>query len=214
MSDLYRTSTVLLNGLRDSSDSNIWASFDRRYRPIIVGFALSLGLRPQDAADVAQETMTQFLLEFRAGHYDPARGRLRTWLIALAKSRIAQLRRSRARLRDWRGDSALIDLADEAELDRLWQNERRKYILQQALVQLRTCTRFEGRTIDAFELLVLRAMPVGAVANQLGMSAHDVYLAKSRVTRRLRELVATLEASFDDDVVVPADPTERSGAAS
>ena len=47
------TTTVLLEGLLDSGNEAVWREFDARYRPIIVGFARTLGLDPDDAADVA-----------------------------------------------------------------------------------------------------------------------------------------------------------------
>ena len=37
-----------------------------------------------------------------------------------------------------------------------------------------------------------------ALAEQMGMSTHDVYLAKSRVAARLREIVQRLEAEYEE----------------
>jgi hypothetical protein len=71
-----RTTTALLEGLHDPADAVAWEQFDRRYRPIVVGFASRLGLADADAADVAQEVMLQFVKEYRAGKYDRQRGRL------------------------------------------------------------------------------------------------------------------------------------------
>ena len=36
--DLERTTTALLNGLFDPRNAAAWETFDRRYRPILVGF--------------------------------------------------------------------------------------------------------------------------------------------------------------------------------
>jgi RNA polymerase sigma-70 factor, ECF subfamily len=198
MIDRSSTTTVLLEGLRDPADAQVWEMFDRRYRPIVLGFASAAGLSDADAADVAQEAMTQFLQEYRAGRYDRTRGRLRTWLIAITKTRIALHRRAQARTRQWRGDSALIDLADHNRLDAIWEEQRRRHLLREALRELREQSRFADRTIEAFELLVLRGQSVQTVAGQLDISAHDVYLAKSRVTARLREILSSLEERFDD----------------
>lgn len=202
MVDPSRTTTVLLEGLRHPSDAQAWETFDNRYRPIVIGFAVRMGLPDADAADVAQETMAQFVQEFRAGRYDRTRGRLRTWLIAMARSKIAMLRRQRARRGDWRGDSALIDLANSRGLIEIWETQRREHILRTALGELRESTRLEERTIHAFELLVVRDMPAAAVARQLGVTTHDVYQAKSRVAQRLREILTSLESCFDDGAVI------------
>ena len=209
MGDASQTSSVLLHGLFDLTDAAAWEEFDRRYRPIVVGFARRAGLSDTDAADVAQETMAQFVRAYVAGEYDRARGRLRTWLIALTKSKVAQAYRARARRGGMRGDSGLIDLADKAGLEALWEAERRRHLLRLALASLGGNSRLHPRTIRAFELLVLRAIPVAAVAEQLAMSPHDVYLAKGRVARRLQELLADLETRFDDAEISGGHPGDR-----
>jgi RNA polymerase sigma-70 factor (ECF subfamily) len=202
MLEVSRTTTVLLEGLRDPANAEAWAMFDRLYRPIVIGFARRLGLGESDSADVAQETMAQFVQEYRANRYDRSRGRLRTWLIALTKTRIAGLRRNAARYRDWRGDSAFIDLADDVHLTQIWDAERRTVVLRNALNILRERSRSSDTTIRAFELLALNQMPPLAVANELGISTHDVYLAKSRITQRLREIINSLDADFDEEPVI------------
>lgn len=63
MTDPTRTTTALLDGLVDPANAEVWDEFDRRYRPIIVGFAARLGLADADAADVAQDVLTRFLGE-------------------------------------------------------------------------------------------------------------------------------------------------------
>ena len=199
MLEVSRTTTVLLEGLRDPANAEAWATFDRLYRPIVIAFARRLGLSDSDSADVAQETMAQFVQEYRANRYDRTRGRLRTWLIALTKTRIATMRRNEARQRQWRGDSAFVDLADDVQLTQIWDAERRLVVLRQALDVLRGKTRSSDTTIRAFECLVINRMPPAAVATELGISTHDVYLAKSRITQRLREIIVTIDADFDDD---------------
>jgi len=48
-------------------------------------------------------------------------------------------------------------------------------------------TDFEERTWRAFWLAAVEHQPPASVAEQLGMSTAAVYMAKSRVLRRLRE---------------------------
>jgi len=72
------TTTALLDGLHDPANEEVWREFDTRYRPIILGFAVKLGLSDEDAADVAQDTLARFVQEYRAGRYDRTRGRLVT----------------------------------------------------------------------------------------------------------------------------------------
>ena len=198
MLDLTRTTTVLLDGLAEDANPEAWSEFDRRYRPIIFGFARRLGLTDADAADAAQETMTQFLSEYRAGRYDRTRGRLRSWLMTIARTKVAGLYRKRGSKREVRGESAMVDLSDEQTLSGIWDNERRTVVLREALTKLRSSTRLNEKTLQAFEMLVLNQVPVVAVADELEMTRDDVYLAKSRVARRLRDIVASIEAVYDE----------------
>lgn len=90
----------------------------------------------------------------------------------------------------------MVNLEDEAELTRVWEAERRTVLLRQAMEELKTTSRAADKTIQAFELLVTRHMSAAAVAETLDMGVHDVYLAKSRCTQRLRKILDTLEAAY------------------
>ncbi|RMH12421.1 MAG: RNA polymerase sigma factor [Planctomycetota bacterium] len=197
--DLTRTSTALLNGLAEPGNERVWSDFAQRYGPILVGFARRLGLDDNDAADVAQETLVRFVEEYRAGKYDRTRGRLRSWMLAIARTKVAGIYRARSVRSEQQGVTRAIDLSDEQALTQIWQSERRQTILRTAMKELRTSTRLNEKTIEAFELLVHGGCPPGVVAEQLGMSIEDVYRAKSRVAQRLREIVSRLEAVYDGE---------------
>ena len=47
-------------------------------------------------------------------------------------------------------------------------------------------------------MLVYHSLTPQVVAEQLGMSTHDVYLAKSRVAAKLREIVVRLEQEYEE----------------
>lgn len=188
----------MLTGLLDPDNHTIWQEFDARYRPMIMAFSQRLGLTEDDAADVAQETLVRFIRDYRAGKYDRQRGRLRTWIIAMVKARTVDLKRSRAARREVRGESAIVDIPAENELDQIWEAERRQVLLRQALSELRAQTRLNERTLLAFEEYVIRGRPVSEVARALGVTDHDVYMAKNRVADRLRETLQRLDDLFDD----------------
>lgn len=192
------TSTALLDGLHDPANHAIWVEFDTRYRPMIVGFARRLGLTDDDAADVAQESLTRFVREYRDGKYDRQKGRLRSWIISIVKFRVADLRRAQAARRELRGDSAIVDLPADDDLNAIWEAERHRVLLWQALADLRSQTKLSDTTLKAFEEYVLRERPAEEVAAELGLTRRDVYMAKNRVAERLREVVQRLEDVLDD----------------
>ncbi len=199
MQDYTRTTTAMLDGLFDSENSTVWADFDRRYRPILVGFSRRLGLSDADAADVAQETIARFVTEYRDGKYDRERARLRSWLVGIAKYRVLEIQRKRGVRKEARGESAIFSLSDEQTMTAAWDEERRSAVLRDAMERLRTETRTSPKTIEAFEMLMVRNQPVAKVAEQLEMSSHDVYLAKSRVAQKLRDIVSEMEKVYDGE---------------
>ena len=191
--NMVSTATELLDGLHDSGNQEAWQEFDRRYRPILFGFLRRMGLNEPDAADVAQETLTCFVKDYRLQRYDRGQGRLRSWLIGIARCRLVDQRRAAHRRRELRGESALMILPSDADADAIWQAEERRVIFQSAICELRKATRFQNRTIEAFERVVLHREPVDSVAGELGMTAQEIYNAKNRVIERLREIVKRYE---------------------
>lgn len=194
---LTRTTTQLLECLRDPANAEMWSAFDDRYRPVLIAFARRQGLSEEDAADVAQTTFTQFADDYRAGRYDRTRGRLSAWIIGIARHRIADAGRAVRRRRADRGDSAFDSLADEDRND--WEEAVRKVVLDRAMAMLHSSTQLDPRTIRAFDLCAVRGVPAAAAAAECGMSVPEVYVAKNRAIKKLRELVAHISTEFADE---------------
>ncbi len=192
-----RTTTVLLESLRDEKNAAAWEQFDERYRPILTGFARGLGLAEADAAEVAQEALAEFARCYRAGKYSRDRGRLSSWIIGIAHHAAIDFLKAKGR-RSHRGESAMIDVSDPARMTVIWERERKATILARAMAELRK-TRTDEKTIRAFELVGLRGVPAEAAARECGMTVQDVYTAKNRVTASLRRIVERIEAEYDED---------------
>ena len=95
----------------------------------------------------------------------------------------------------------MVELPRDDEFEAAWDTERRMTILRKALAQLQATTRVAVKTVRALEMVALQQMPPAQVASELEMNENDVYLAKSRVASRLREIVAGLESIYDEDAV-------------
>ncbi len=186
---LTRTTTALLEGLQDPADEETWRAFDERFRPILIAFGRRLDLAPEDAADAAQETLARFVKSYRSGKYDRNRGRLRSWIIGIARHCISDIKHRRAKAPQ-RGMSAIQDVPDESKLTIMWDEECRHEILRQGMRELRRDTKTEAGTIQAFELLAFEGLRAADVAARLSVTLNDVYLAKHRCLKRLREIVA------------------------
>jgi RNA polymerase sigma-70 factor (ECF subfamily) len=193
------TTTQLLAGLHQSGNQAAWDEFDHRYRPILVAFLRRMGLNETDASDVAQDTMACFVRDYRGNKYDRAGGRLRSWLIGIARCRLADMRRAAGRRREQRGESAIIHLPEDADAEKIWDAEQRRVIFEQAFRELRETSRFRAQTIEAFDRVVLRHEPIDQVGAQLGLTAQEIYNAKNRIVERLREIVQRYETVYVGD---------------
>jgi DNA-directed RNA polymerase specialized sigma24 family protein len=89
------TSLTLLEGLRDPANQDAWQRFFDRYQPIVIGFAIKLGLTDADAQDASQNTMVSFVEAYRQGAYDRRKGRLRSWLFGIACRKVKDIQRAR-----------------------------------------------------------------------------------------------------------------------
>lgn len=79
-----RTTTKLLDALRDYRNEPAWAEIDARYRSVIRGLARQLGLGECDAEEAAQQSLTEFVRAYRDGQYDRRKGRLSPWILEIA----------------------------------------------------------------------------------------------------------------------------------
>lgn len=196
---LTRTTTQILESLRDPANAGMWQLFDERYRPVIYAFARRQGLGDEEAAEAAQVTLAQFTADYRAGRYDRTKGRLSSWIIGIARNRVVDAGRARAKHRMDRGESALVEVPNEATVEHDWREARQKVILDRAMHVLRSETKMDERTIKAFDLCAIRNVPADVAARECGMSVNEVYVAKNRAIKKLREIVATMTQEFDDE---------------
>lgn len=192
-----RTSTALLEGLSDPANASVWREFDERYRPILLAFARRMGLNDVDAADMAQEAMLRFVKAYREGQYDRSRGRLRSWLTGMARNSLRDMRRRIERRGERRGLSALEALPGEEEMEAAWDAECERAVLRRGLDELRTTTRTDERTIQTFERLMLDDRAPADVAREMSITLNEVYVAKHRCLRRLRDIVRRLERAYE-----------------
>lgn len=194
------TSAALLQSLRDPANATVWNDYVGRYRPLLLGYARRLGLADADAEDVAQHVLLEFATGFRAGRFDPARGRLRDWLFGIARTSVKGWRRRlAARPVQFTGTEGATDAVERIEdtdhdLEKLWEQEWRDAVLRQCLVEVRR--EVSEQTLMAFDLFARRGLPATEVAQQLGMTENAVFGAKRRVLRRIREIQPLLEEAW------------------
>jgi RNA polymerase sigma factor (sigma-70 family) len=191
---LEATRASLLDRLKDPADHDGWQRFFDTYARIIHALALKAGLAPGEADDALQETLISVAGEMPGFEYDRTRGSFKGWLFRIARRRIADQFRKRARQQRHSidPDAAVDDLADPATdpLSASWDEEWRANQLHLAIEQVKR--KVSPRQWQMFDLAALQAWPADRITTLLGVNRAQVYMARMRVGRLLR---AELESS-------------------
>ena len=192
------TRPSLLLRLRDLNDHLAWSEFVERYAPEIYRWCRENRLQKSDAQDVTQDILEKLVSVMRGFDYDPGRGSFRGWLKTVTKNAIRDLKRKWEHRIKGSGSSEvnlfLNRLVDSRTLDRLENTidlQHEKQILAEAEKRVRT--RVSPATWKAFQMTAVQRVPASQVAETLNMPISQVYVAKSRVLRHLRETVVELQ---------------------
>lgn len=81
---------------------------------------------------------------------------------------------------------------DETDDERIWNLEHQRQLFHWAAERARAD--FQDSTWSAFWAFAVEGKPAADVAKVLGLTLGAVYIAKSRVTARLRQLIESIEA--------------------
>ena len=183
------TNQSLLRRVRNPKDSGAWREFVGLYRPILVYYARVRRLTPADAEDVAQASLKVLVDRMPRFEYCRQKGRFSNWLRGIAENQIRKLLSQRRMSQANTSVLRHVRQTEDSELalwERIWLRDHFRYCL--AAIQ----GEFAATTFEAFERSVLNEWPVNKVCATLKMNRNQVYLAKSRVLRRLREKMTDL----------------------
>jgi RNA polymerase sigma-70 factor (ECF subfamily) len=186
------TRATLLERLRDGADALAWDEFFGHYWPTIYGFARHRGCSEHTAEEIVQDVMLAVFQHRDVYQYDPARGRFRDWLGAVARNKVAEHRRrpgNRLRAAGGDADKFVRDLTtDQQGPDAVWEAAFESNLLLALLDAVRRTT--AARIYLAFELVTLEGLSGGEAGRLTGLSRNAVYKANKRVLQRLAELGA------------------------
>lgn len=188
------TSFSLLGQLQ-ADDQSAWRRFTDLYSPLLRGWLRRVGVRPDDADDLAQEALTVVVRRLPEFEHNGRPGAFRSWLRTICVNccrdfwKASRLRPAAVGGSDF--GAYLDQLADpDHELARAWEREHDLVVTRRLLDAIRG--EFEAKTWDAFRRFALDGEPAAGVAADLGMTPNAVFIAKSRVLARLREVSAGL----------------------
>jgi RNA polymerase sigma factor (sigma-70 family) len=189
------TRASLLLRIRDSRDEQAWRQFVEIYAPLVDHYGRKCGLQAADAADLAQEVLQVVARVVNRFEYDPRRGSFRGWLFTVTRNKLRKLLARDRRAARGTGDSNVRELieqqpgADGEEAE--WNQEYQRRLFSWAAGQIRD--NFRDSTWRAFWETAVEDRPARLVAEELGMTVGAVYIARSRVLARLRQIVRQVE---------------------
>lgn len=187
------TRPSLLLRIRDPKDAEAWRTFVEIYTPLIYGYCRHHGLQEADAADVTQEVLVKVAGAIGSFEYRPERGRFRDWLGTVTRGELVRfLGKARKGGRGAGGDRAIVALEqlESPGPDPFWTEQFHAHVFEKALASVQS--EFAEKTWRAFDLVWLQGRSAAEAAEALGERIEMIYVAKSRVLKRLREEVVSL----------------------
>lgn len=179
----------LLERLR-TREAGAWERLTRLYGQTVYGWCRRAGVSETDAADVCQDVFTAVARTIADFRRERPGDSFRGWLWTITRNKVRDhWRRNADRVPAIGGttaQAAMRELPDEEPADSVSvPGEEAGNLYRRALELIRT--EFEDRTWRAFLMVTVEARLPADVASELGMTPGAVYIAKSRVLKRLRE---------------------------
>lgn len=161
------------------------------YSPLMRGWLIRHGAAPSDVDDVVQDVLMVVVRRIPEFRLEPRTGAFRSWLRAITVNCLRDHGRRRRKQPTAQGGTdygeMIQQLADpQSGLSRLWDREHDEHVAQYLLQQVRVD--FSATTWQAFQRFTLDGLSADQVSQELGISPNAVFIAKSRVMARLRDL--------------------------
>lgn len=197
----HHTRQTLLVRLREEGDDRSWSEFVEIYTPMLYHFFLGRGLQDADAADLGQEVMRSVARAMAGFEYDPEKGTFRSWLYAIARNKLNDFFNKRSRQPQGSGRTTVMNLVENTEandrsLEDHFELEHRRRLYEWASAKVRPS--YASHNWEAFERVALHQEDAITVAKDLGLSVGAVYVAKSRITSRLRETIESIDGEWPE----------------
>lgn len=206
MTSTSHTHPSLLSGLRRQHEPS-WERLVDLFGPMVYEICRRSGLSSEAAADVMQETFLSVSKSLATFQYRDSSDTFRGWLCRIAQRRVADFHRRRSAVVSAVGGSELrdaieavadaaTDLDSDSDNSSLTRGDMRGVVDRAAaLVQAEV----EPRSWSAFWMTAIEGQAATQVAKELGMQPAAVRKAKSRIARRLREVIGDV----DEDPELP-----------
>lgn len=186
------TRETLIQRLPNGADVDAWREFVEIYGPLLFRLARAKGFQQADAEDFVQEVLSAVAKAVGRWLDRDDRGPFRVWLFRVAQNLAINFLTRPKHQRLGTGDSQIARLLNErpavsADTSELFLREYQRELFRWAAEQVRE--QVSERQWMAFWLTSVEDRSITDVATQYKMSVGSVYVARSRITRKIRELV-------------------------
>lgn len=184
------TRPSLLLRIRNFRDEDAWNQFIELYAPLIYGYLRKRNIQDADAGDLTQDVLSSVTSAANEFTYDPKRGSFRGWLLTVTRNKMLNFV-SRKKALAGSGDSgvqrAIEEMTAEEDDHTQWDLEYERRLFDWAAEKCRS--EFQDTTWQAFWMTAVENQTASSAAETLKLSVGAVYVAKSRVTARLRQVI-------------------------
>lgn len=191
-------STSLLHRIQQR-DNVAWSRFVSLFRPLILLWCGRNNLQPNDSADIAQEVFAAVAGRVNQFHRNEPGSSFRAWLRRITTNKINDhFRKTKNSTRAIGGEhgNAIIENHAEAEANQAMLAEEKRLLYHQAVEIIRS--EFNETHWKSFWRVVVDQQKADDVAEELKISSNVVYLAKSRILKRVREEFSQLLDDMDE----------------
>ena len=194
------TRPSLMLRLRETHDQQAWAEFVSIYEPLLLRLMRQRGLQEADARDVTQQVILAVTQAVHRWQSDGQQASFRRWLFTIARKlalkSVQQGRPARGPARDGVGGSEMLELLNtlpepEQRTAATFEDEYRNEVFRWAADRIRG--EFRDTTWQAFWCTCVLNEPIADVADRLGITVGNAYVARSRIIARLKKVVEEFE---------------------
>jgi len=176
-------------------DQDAFRKITQLYAGLVYYWIRDVELSPEHAEDVSQQVFMAVIQNLKKFQRTKPADSFRAWIRIITRSKIADHFRKNTGVEiALGGDKSLNEVAAEEDEDDE-EDDRDTAILYQKAVQI-VKGEFAEEDCKAFLMLVVDGIAAKDVSQNLGMTVNSVYIAKSRILKRLRVEFADL---IDDE---------------
>jgi RNA polymerase sigma-70 factor (ECF subfamily) len=186
------TRETLIRRLPNAADFEAWEAFVGIYEPLLFRLARGRGMQPADAEDFVQEVLTSVVRNIESWVARKDRGSFRAWLFRIAFNFGVNFVTRPKHKRLGSGDGQIARMLEElpavsVDSSELFLKEYRRELFRWAAEQVRE--QVSEQQWMVYWLTSVEDRPIADVAAEYKMSVGSIYIARSRITKRIRELI-------------------------